>query len=132
MRSTDPKPANPTCATCRHEVVRGLPFLPFIKSQWCGHPLALDRVTGRADTPCALMRGSPAGRGDPKALCGAQGRNWEAREPERTLGSLWPEGAMDIIREGAPLTLAEVREVPGVKSSHVDPVTTIVQRMKPR
>lgn len=96
------KPANPTCKDCRHECVRGLPFLPFIKGQWCAHPLALDRVTGRADTPCALMRGSPAGRGDPKALCGAQGRNWEARE-----------------------RLVPVVQLP-------DPVTAIVQRFKPR
>ena len=79
MRSTD-RPANPTCATCRHECRRGLPFLPFIRGQYCGHPSALDCVTGKAVTDCAEMRKAKARRGDPTSFCGLQGRNWEARE----------------------------------------------------
>lgn len=119
------KPANPTCATCRHECRRGLPFLPFIKGQYCGHPLALDRVTGRADTPCALMRGSPAGKGDPKALCGAQGRNWEARELRPVPSD---EGAL-FFGDAPPLVQA-VKE--SVARDREDSITSIIQRMKPR
>lgn len=95
------KPANPTCAGCRHECVRGLAFLPFIKGQFCGHPLALDCVTGQAVTDCADMRKARARRGDPVAFCGLQGRNWEPKAV-RALDSLLPEDALDVLRGDAP------------------------------
>lgn len=78
------KPANPTCAGCRHEEVRGLPLLFFINGRYCAHPLALDCVSGEALIPCPSMRARRAERSDRKEFCGQQGRNWEPK-PVRIL-----------------------------------------------
>jgi hypothetical protein len=65
------RPNNPICRDCRHSVMQGLPWMPFLRAQYCGHPDVLNCVTGVPVYACAEVRTKDS------PWCTRAGTQWE-------------------------------------------------------